>query len=96
MGCKYAEPDDMLIDAIISGFCEKRVQERLLGRGEDLTLAKALEMSQKQMKIVSEDVACLAVSTVSDNNTPKATPKSERPSSGPLEVCSAEAASFLS
>jgi len=30
MDCEYADPDDMLIDAIIAGVKEKRVQERLL------------------------------------------------------------------
>lgn len=61
MDCEYADSDDMLIDAIIAGVREKRVQERLLDKGEDLNLAKALEipqqfeMSQKQMKIVREE-----------------------------------------
>lgn len=67
MDCEYADPDDMLIDAIIEGVREKRVQERLLDRGEDLTLAKALEisqqfeMSQRQMKIVREDDSQVSV-----------------------------------
>ena len=58
MDCEYADSDDMLIDAIIAGIREKRVKERLLDKGEDLTLAKAIEipqqfeMSQKQMRIV--------------------------------------------
>ena len=71
MDCEYAEPDDILIDAIIAGVHEKRVQERLLDKGEDLTLAKALEipqqyeMSQKQMKIVRDDAECSQVSAVS-------------------------------
>lgn len=51
----------MLIDAIIAGVREKRVQERLLDKGEELTLAKAIEipqqyeMSQQQIKIVREE-----------------------------------------
>lgn len=51
----------MLIDAIIAGVREKRVQERLLDKGEDLTLPKAteiaqqFELSQKQIKIVREE-----------------------------------------
>jgi hypothetical protein len=59
MDCEYPQPDDMLID--ISGVREKRVQERLLERGENLTLDKAIELpqqfelSQKQMKIVREE-----------------------------------------
>ena len=44
MDCEYADLDDMLIDAIIAGAREKRVQERLLDRGKDLTLAKAIEI----------------------------------------------------
>ena len=61
MDCEYPQPDDMLIDAIISGVREKRVQERLLERGESLTLDKAIELpqqfeiSQKEMKIVREE-----------------------------------------
>lgn len=47
MDCEYAKPDDMLIDAIIARVHEKRVQERLMDRGEDLTLAKALEIPQQ-------------------------------------------------
>ena len=43
LNCEYADGDDMLIDAIISGVREKKVQERLVDRREDLTLAKALE-----------------------------------------------------
>lgn len=59
-----------LIDAIIAGVREKRVQDRLLDKGEELTLAKAIEipqqyeMSQKQLKIVRDDVTCSQVSTV--------------------------------
>lgn len=76
MDCAYAEPDDMLIDAIIAGVFEKRVQERLLDKGEDLTLAKAIEipqqyeMSQKQVKLVCEDT-CSQVSTVAESVKPK-------------------------
>ena len=58
MDCEYADSDDMLIDAMIAGVKEKQVQERLLDKGEDLTLAKAIEipqqfeMSQQQIRIV--------------------------------------------
>ncbi len=48
--CEYADPDvdvHVLIDAIIAGVREKRVQERLLDKGEDLTLPKALEIAQQ-------------------------------------------------
>lgn len=61
MDCEYADPDDMLIDAIIMGVREKHIQERLLEKWEDLTLPKALEiaqqfkLSQKQIQIVREE-----------------------------------------
>ncbi|KAK0156522.1 Apoptosis-stimulating of p53 protein 1 [Merluccius polli] len=69
MDCEYADPDDMLIDSIIAGVREKRVQERMLERGESLTLSKAIELSQqfevsqRQMKIVREEDS--QISTVS-------------------------------
>ena len=63
LDCEYTDSDDMLIDGIINVVRQKRVQERLLDKGEDLTLAKALEighqheMSLKQMKLlVSKEV----------------------------------------
>lgn len=63
MDCEYHDSDDILIDAMISGIREKKVQERLLDRGEDLTLAKALEigqqfeLSKQQIKIVRDEDA---------------------------------------
>jgi len=62
MDCEYVDSDNMLADAITAGIREKRVQERLRNKGEDLTLAKAIEipqqfeiLSQKQMRIVREE-----------------------------------------
>lgn len=66
----------MLVDAIIAGVREKRVQERLLERGESLTLNKAIELtqqfeiSQKQMKIVDEDSQISAVTVKPKHFTP--------------------------
>ena len=53
--------DDILIDSIIDGVHAKKLQERLLDRGEELTLAKAIEigqqyeMSQKQVRVVRHE-----------------------------------------
>lgn len=64
----------MLADAIIAGVREKRFQERLLKRGESLTLIKAIELpqqyeiQQKQMKIVRDEDS--QVSAVSDKPKP--------------------------
>ena len=61
MDCEYADPGDILIDSIIDGVHAKKLQERLLDRGEELTLAKAIEigqqyeMSQKQVRVVRDE-----------------------------------------
>ena len=47
MDCAYTDPDDMLIDAIIDGVYETKLQERLLDRGEAITLAKTIEICQQ-------------------------------------------------
>ena len=61
MDCEYTDPDNILIDSIIDGVHAKKLQERLLDRGEELTLAKAIEigqqyeMSQKQVRVVRDE-----------------------------------------
>ena len=61
MDSEYTDPDDILIDSIIDGVHAKKLQERLLDRGEELTLAKAIEigqqyeMSQKQVRVVRDE-----------------------------------------
>jgi len=47
MDCDYSDPDDILIDCIIDGVYDRKVQERLLDRGEALTLHKAIEICQQ-------------------------------------------------
>ena len=60
MDCAYTDPDDMLIDAIIDGVYETKLQERLLDRGEAITLAKTIEICQQfdasksQIKLIHE------------------------------------------
>ena len=69
MDCDYTDSDDILIDSIIDGVADSKVQERLLDRGENLNLAKAIEIcqqyetSKKQVRIVrgqEEDASLLA------------------------------------
>lgn len=68
MDCEYTDPDDILIDSIIDGVHVKKLQDRLLDRGKELTLAKAIEigqqyeMSQKQVRVVRDEDA--PISTV--------------------------------
>ena len=46
MDCEYADPGDILIDSIIDGVQTKNLQEKLLDRGEELTLADAVKIGQ--------------------------------------------------
>ena len=68
MDCEYVDVDDILIDTITEGVYERKLQEKLLDKGEGLTLTKALsigqqyELSQQQMKLVrDEDPSVLSV-----------------------------------
>lgn len=72
MDCDYADPDDILIDCIIDGVHDRKVQERLLDRGEALTLPKAIEIcqqfetSKKQVQIVRGQEEDPSVTHVTD------------------------------
>lgn len=61
LDCEFHDSDDILVDCIISGVYDKKLQERLLDCGEDLTLAQALvkgqqfELSKRQIRIVRDD-----------------------------------------
>ncbi|XP_013396158.1 uncharacterized protein K02A2.6-like [Lingula anatina] len=63
----YQDAEDILIDCIIRGVYYPRVQEKLLEKGERLTLAQALEIgrqyesSQQQMKILRPEVEVSAI-----------------------------------
>ena len=77
MDCEYADPGDILIYSIIDGVQAKNLQEKLLDRGEVLTLADAVkigqqyEMSQKQMRFVRDEDT--TVSAVHTRTNPKPT-----------------------
>ena len=47
MDCKYTQSEDVLVDAFIQGVYERKLQEPLLDRGEELALTKALEVSKQ-------------------------------------------------
>ena len=61
MDCDYKDDDDILVDCIIDGVHDKKLQGRLLEKGEALTLAQAIEtgqhfeLSQKQLRIVRDE-----------------------------------------
>ena len=58
LDCEYGDTDDMLVDFIINGVRHQKVHERLLDKGQELTLNKAIdvgrryELSQRRMKIM--------------------------------------------
>ena len=60
--CGYAEPERMLRDAIVLRSSHDQVREKCLDKGNDLTLAKAIqigqdyEASQESMKVIDEKV----------------------------------------
>jgi len=47
MDCDYRDPDDILVDYIIDASHDKRVQEKFYDSGEELSLAKAIEIGQQ-------------------------------------------------
>ena len=70
MDCAFHDADDMLIDAIIDGVYDTKLQERLLDKGEDITLAKAIEICQQfdasksQIKIVRNEEAIVPINVI--------------------------------
>ena len=45
MDCEYTDTDDMLVDNIVRGIYHKKVQERLLDKGQELTLDAAIQVA---------------------------------------------------
>ena len=76
MDCEYTDPDDILIDSIIDGVQAKKLQEKLLDRGEQLTLADAIkigqqyELSQKQVRFVRDEDAAVSALLSRTNREP--------------------------
>ena len=74
---EYTDPDDILIDLIIDGVHAKKLQERLLDRGEELTLANAIEigkqyeMSQKQIPFVCDEEPPILALDLKKTKNPK-------------------------
>ena len=68
MDCQFHDTEDILIDGIINGSRHKKVQERLLYEGQELTLTKSIqiarqfELSQQQLREMrGEDSGIAAV-----------------------------------
>ena len=95
MDCEYADVDDILIDTIIEGVYDRKLQEKLLDKGEELSLTQALsigqqyELSQQQMKLVrNEDPNVSAVSLRSKKSKKqKQHNKDEDPQPKSTKVC---------
>jgi hypothetical protein len=86
MDCDYTNPDDILVDAIIAGVRHIKVQERLLDQGNDLSLAKTLDIgrqyenSQKQLKLIRNSESHESVSRISVSHRKSVRPKVKRSS----------------
>ncbi|GFR94330.1 centrin-1 [Elysia marginata] len=74
MDCEYENPEDILIDCIIDGVADAKLQEKLLDRGGGLTLAKALELGQQhhesknQLRMLREEVRVDQIKTNSQRS----------------------------
>ena len=61
MDCAYRHTDGIIVDYVIDGVRDKKLQGRLLEKGEVLTLAQAIEigqhfeLSQKQLGIARDE-----------------------------------------
>jgi len=66
--CNYKDPEEMVRDRIVFGTSSSKVRERLINEGENLTLEKAIqisqsyEYSQEQLKFMSPPAEVHAVS----------------------------------
>ena len=47
LDCDYDNTGDILVDCIIDGVADSKLQEKLLDRGGDLSLSKAIEIGQQ-------------------------------------------------
>ena len=73
MDCGYADPDDILVDAIISGARELKVTERLLDKSGELTLAHTLQVGPQYERYPKNQVILFgeedtSVSVISKQN----------------------------
>ena len=97
MDCDYTDSNDILVDVIIDGVKHPKVQERLLDKGQNLTLDDAIsivrqfELSQKHLKLIREDdppppdIAYIKPKYQKNPKTPK---QSSRPNSKAIHTSS--------
>ena len=88
MDCKYTDLDDILIDSIIDGVHAKKLQERLIDRGEHLAKAiqigQQYEMSQKQVRFVRDEEPLILALDLKKTKNPK---NSKKPDSRKGKHC---------
>ena len=93
--CSFKEPDEMIRDRIVFGTNSRKIREKLINEGKELTLDKAIdiartyEMSQSQMK--SMEAGDEAVHSVSrDQRSRKDPPKPHTEPHSEVRVADAE------
>ncbi|CAC5389962.1 unnamed protein product [Mytilus coruscus] len=81
----YGNTEHILIDLIISGVRHSKVQERMLDKDSDLTIAKAIEigqqfeLSQKQLKMIrGEEILRVSKHSYNKNKDHKSTKQQQR------------------
>lgn len=86
MDCDYTNTEDILTDLIISGVRHAKVQERMLDKGSDLNIAKAIEigqqfeLSQKQLKMIrGEEILKISEHKRKDRREPNRGTNNRRP-----------------
>ena len=81
MDCEYDNTDDILVDCIIDGVADSKLQEKLLDRGGDLSLSKAIEIGQQyhesktQLKLLREEAHVYKVDAIKKRHQPQPKPK---------------------
>ena len=49
-GCSFKEPDEMIRDKIVFGKNSRKIREKLINKGKDLTLDKAIDIARRCRK----------------------------------------------
>ena len=81
MDCEHDDTDDILVDCIIDGVAYSKLQEKLLDRGGDLSLSKAIDIGQQyheskaQLELMCEEAHVDKVDAIKKRPQPQAKPK---------------------
>ena len=66
--CEYNNPDEMVRDRIVSGVTSQETREKLLTEGDDLSLAKAIDITM-MYEVTKKQLASMAASAGNNEGT---------------------------